>query len=340
MVIRFSAMGDVALVAPIVRSFLSAFPENKLSMVSRPKFSAFFSESERFRFLPADVDKMYSGLIGIMRLFNQLRQHKPDVVIDLHDHLRSRLLCFMFRLYGAKVVRFQKGRHEKRALTRAKDKSREQLPHTVDRYHQAFHAAGFSFPIVPAPYVVPTVETKKKVGAWLHEKNLVHDNLWIGLAPFAAHQSKIWPIQNYREVIRMALQKLNCRFFLFGGGPIELEFFNQLKNEFPKHCVVAAGELKLHEEIALMGHLDKMLCVDSSNMHLAALAGVPTVSIWGGTHTATGFGAYGKLTHKILEVSVDELTCRPCSVYGRETCLRGDFACLTRIKPEQVVNNL
>ena len=104
--------------------------------------------------------------------------------------------------------------------------------------------------------------------------------------------------------------------------------------------MVVAGQLKMKQEVALMTQLDLMLCVDSSNMHLAALLGIPLLSIWGGTHPDVGFGPYGKGEESIIQVSREELPCRPCSVYGKEKCYRGDFACLTNITPEYVVKRM
>jgi ADP-heptose:LPS heptosyltransferase len=86
--------------------------------------------------------------------------------------------------------------------------------------------------------------------------------------------------------------------------------------------------------------LDLMLCVDSSNMHLAALSGTKLLSIWGGTHPDVGFGPYNYDDQSILQISREVLPCRPCSTYGTEKCYRGDFACLTFIKPEQVVKRM
>ena len=115
LVLRFSAMGDVALIAPMVKSFQEAYSDHRITIASRPKFSVFFDNSNpNVKFFPADVDKTYVGLPGIVKLFGHLRKLNPTVVIDLHDHLRSRLLCFLFRLLGVPVVRFNKGRKEKK----------------------------------------------------------------------------------------------------------------------------------------------------------------------------------------------------------------------------------
>ena len=163
---------------------------------------------------------------------------------------------------------------------------------------------------------------------------------WIGIAPFAMHTSKIWPLNNYEELISRMIEKSSFKFFLFGGGTAEIDFFTALQKKFPAHIVVVAGQLKLKQELALMEMLDIMLCVDSSNMHLAALMGTPLLSIWGGTHTDVGFGPFGMGEESIIQISRNELTCRPCSVYGREKCLRGDFACLAWITPERVSDQI
>ena len=126
------------------------------------------------------------------------------------------------------------------------------------------------------------------------------------------------------------------KFFLFGGGKNEIDFFVALQKKFPQDCVVVAGQLNLSQELALMNKLDKMISVDSSNMHLAALLGIPTITLWGGTHPDVGFAPFGNQGEIKIQVPTEVLSCRPCSVYGKETCYRGDFACMTGIKAVDV----
>jgi ADP-heptose:LPS heptosyltransferase len=101
-----------------------------------------------------------------------------------------------------------------------------------------------------------------------------------------------------------------------------------------------AGRLKLPQEITLMTHLDLMVCTDSPNMHLATMVNTPVLSIWGGTHPDVGFAPFAKGEESIIHISRAELGCRPCSVNGKETCFRGDFACLNTITPEMVVERV
>lgn len=337
LVLRLSAMGDVALLAPVFKSFTATYPKHTIVLVTRPKFAVFFDGFKNVRCFPADVDKHFSGFLGIFRLFFSLRPIRPTLVIDAHDHLRTRLISFLFRLSGTKIFRFDKGRAEKKEITRKHNKKLHQLKHTVERYADAFLKAGFALNLLSTPAFAPKYTVEENTAQWLASKNISKTSPWIGVAPFAAHVSKIWPLDRYERVIEKCLSQANAHFFLFGGGKPEVEFFETLVKKFPNHCTCVAGQLKLPEEMALMTQLDLMLCTDSSNMHLAALNGVPTLSIWGGTHPATGFGPWGS-NHQILQT--DALPCRPCSVFGTATCHRGDFACLTSISEHQVVATL
>lgn len=334
-------MGDVALLVPVIKSLVARHKEIEVTVVTRPKFAPFFYDIERVIAFPADVDYTFNGLFGMRDLFKTLiRKSQYDVVIDMHDHIRTVILRTLFRLFGTDVVVFDKGRKSKKAFTRKENKLTSPLLHTVDRYKLAFEKAGFSFPMCQAPYFELNDSLYAAASGWLAQKNLNKNEKWIGIAPFAMHATKIWPLENYASVIEQVIQKMPAKFFLFGGGPREVKYFESLKQKFPSHCEIAAGQLKIRQEIALMQKLDLMLSVDSSNMHLSALAGVPVLSIWGGTHPNVGFGPYGKSEESIIQISTSELPCRPCSVYGRETCFVGGFPCLTRITSDHIAEKI
>lgn len=341
LVMRFSAMGDVVLLVPVIRSLVAAYPDVEVTVVTRPKFASFFTDIERVVPFPADVDYTYNGIFGMRELFRKLlRKGNYSVVMDMHDHIRTIIMRNLFKLFGMPVVVFDKGRDAKKKFTQKENKQTTPLPHTVERYREAFERAGFPFEMLPPPHLSVRDTAQQEVTAWLEQGALTKQERWIGLAPFAMHTSKIWPVYQYREVIRLLSEAMPVRFFLFGGGDKEVQFFETLRSEFPDHCTIVAGQLKIKQELALMQQLDLMLCVDSSNMHLATMMNTPLLSIWGGTHPDVGFGPYGRGPESILQVSREELPCRPCSVYGRETCPRGDFACLHLITPETVVQRI
>jgi ADP-heptose:LPS heptosyltransferase len=86
-----------------------------------------------------------------------------------------------------------------------------------------------------------------------------------------------------------------------------------------------------------MSHLDVMISMDSANMHLASLTGIPVVSIWGATHPYAGFMGWKQSQDNAIQIPMD---CRPCSIFGQKPCRRGDYACMTNIRPETIVEKI
>lgn len=334
-------MGDVALLVPAVKSLTAAHPDVEVTVVTRPKFAPFFYDLERVITFPADIDYTYTGIFGMRDLFRALvKKGDYDLFIDMHSNIRTVILRTLFKMFGTRVIVFDKGRKEKKAWARKDNKITRPLIHTVERYRRAFEKAGFPFTLLNPPYFSLNDSLYAAASDWLTQKKLQKNERWIGIAPFAMHVSKIWPVENYAEVIRNILERTDAKFFMFGGGEKEVRFFESLQKQFPDKIVIAAGVLKLRQEMALMQQLDLMLSVDSSNMHLATLAGIPVLSIWGGTHPDVGFGPFKKGADSVMQISRDELPCRPCSVYGRETCPVGGFPCQTRITAAMVAQRI
>ena len=153
LVIRLSAMGDVALIVPVIRSLVRAHTDVEVTIVTRPRFAPFFYDIERVTVFAADVDYTYNGFFGIRELFRALiKKQAYDIVVDLHDHIRTKILRSFFRVFFSDVIVFDKGRRNKNAFSRKKNKITVPLPHTVKRYQAAFAKAGYAFDLIPPPY--------------------------------------------------------------------------------------------------------------------------------------------------------------------------------------------
>ncbi|HYG04632.1 MAG TPA: glycosyltransferase family 9 protein [Chryseosolibacter sp.] len=341
-VVRFSALGDVALLVPVVRSLVATYQDVEVTVVTRPKTAPLFYDIERVVVFPADVDYTYTGVFGMLELFKTLMKkgRSYEAFIDVHDHIRTMILRTFFRIFGTPVFVFEKGRQEKKAFARKERKITAPLRHTVVRYMQAFEKAGYPFNLLSAPYFSTNEAIETAAAEWLNKNEIIKKERWIGIAPFAMHASKIWPIENYPLVMQHILAQGDVKFFLFGGGEKEVKTLENIQKKFPDNSIVVAGQLKLRQEISIMRRLDLMICIDSANMHFASLSGVPVLSIWGGTHPDVGFSPFGAASDNIVQVSREQLPCRPCSVYGRESCYVGGFPCLTRITPELLADRV
>jgi ADP-heptose:LPS heptosyltransferase len=333
LIIRTSAMGDVALMTPVLRGIREQYPEVELVLLTRHAFKPFFTEIDGLNLFFPDFKKRHKGLLGIVRLFKDIRrQAEIDYVIDLHDVLRSKILCLFFRLLNVPVSVINKGRKGKRLLINGKKKTR--LKHSVDRYCDVFARAGF--PVVPSlgKWIVPSPGIVLKSEFIAEMKGVLN----IGVAPYAKHKLKMWPEMNMVRLLNLLSEKHKCRFWLFGGAE-DSEKLTVLQTKIPG-SISLAGQLGLDEELLFMSKLDLMIAMDSSNMHMAALTGIKVISIWGSTDPLGGFGAWMQPDNFSIRIPVEDLTCRPCTIYGKGECKRGDFACMNWLTPEIVFEKI
>ncbi|MEX0362744.1 MAG: glycosyltransferase family 9 protein, partial [Allomuricauda sp.] len=92
LVIRLSAMGDVAMTIPVLSAVLDAHPEVRFTVLTKKHFAPIFSQLDRVSVYHAEVKTKHKGLIGLWRLYKELSKFKFDAVADLHNVLRSRIL--------------------------------------------------------------------------------------------------------------------------------------------------------------------------------------------------------------------------------------------------------
>jgi ADP-heptose:LPS heptosyltransferase len=331
LVLRFSSMGDVAMTVPVVKALLIQNPEVTVTFVSRPGFKDFFLAIPRLNYIEANLNTDYKGFRGILKLYAHLsKMAKYYAVADLHDNLRTKLLRNLFKLSGKSIVNIDKGRKEKKLLTRFPSKVLQPLKRTIERYADVFRELGFQI-ILDYQLIKAPDDITAEIIAITGEKT----QPWIGITPFAQYKGKILPLVKMEEVIGL-LGSHSVKVFLFGGTLMDEEICAQWELKY-NHVVSIVRRLTMEQELLLINNLNVMLSMDSAGMHLASLRGTPVVSVWGATHHYAGFLGYGQTEHNIV---ADDIECRPCSVYGNKPCFRKDYACLYNINPETVVNKL
>jgi len=329
-VLRFSAMGDVAMVASVLKEFSQQNPTVEIIMVSREAFKPFFDDIKNLTFHAIQPKTTHKGILGLFKLYKELQKYKPNALADLHDNLRSRTVSTFFRFIGIKIKRIDKGRKEKKALTRSVNKIFKPLRQTVERYADVFRALGFkvelSHKLNQRPQIIPE-KAKHLFTSKLNKK--------IGISPFAQHIYKVYPLRKMEEVIA-ELSASGYEIFIFGGGQQEQEMAEEWASNISNtHNLI--GDYHLSEELAIISNLDLMLSMDSSGMHMASLVGIPVVSIWGPTHPYAGFLGYGQSESNCVQI---EHPSRPNSIYGNKPCLCGVESCMDIIDPQTIVNKI
>lgn len=335
LVTRLSALGDVALLVPVLKKFTDEHPEHEIMVLSRSFLQPLFTPLT-VQFYTADVYGKHKGVKGLWKLFRELKSSfKPDVVLDMHSVMRTHLLGNFFKLSGTPLHRINKGRPEKKALTAKTNKVFTQLQHSAERYATVFASAGFDFSFDVENPPLLSYQSAEANTFIAEEITLLEKT--IGIAPFAFHKGKMWPKDNMQQTIE-SLAGQGYEILLF-GGPEDADELSVWAYTLP-NVQNLAGRFDLNTELAIIQKLPLMLTMDSSNMHFAALVGTPVVSIWGATHPFAGFAPLGKQAKNYIQIPQKALSCRPCSVFGNKPCWRGDYACLQGIEAQEVTKKL
>lgn len=332
-VFRLSAMGDVAMTVPVLRAFIAQNPDVKITFVSKGFLKPLFEGLKNVDFFEAEVTTKHKGFSGLFQLYKELKALKPTHFADLHNVLRSKVVRFFFSLFTKiPVAQIDKGRAEKKALTRKENKIFKQLKTSHERYADVFRKLDFDVDLTKSVTVQKEVLNESNT-AILGEK----ERKWIGIAPFAAFASKMYPLDAMEEVIQTLSEK-GYQILLF-GGKAEVAVLSQFEKQF-ENVICVAGKLGgLKNELNLISNVDLMLSMDSGNAHFAAMQGVKTITLWGNTHPFAGFAPFNQPKEYCILPDLEKYPLLPCSIYGNKT-FEGYEDVMRSIDPETIVEKI
>lgn len=329
LVIRLSAMGDVAMTVPVLKAFTQQYPEVKITVLTREFFKPFFRDLPNVEVFAADLKKKHKGVLGLFKLSRQLKKLKIDAIADLHNVLRTKILKFFF--FGRVFEQLDKGRTEKKALI--KGELFRQLKTMHQRYADVFNGLGYEIDLF-------RIEESKN-----HKLNdevidvIGNDDgkrKRIGIAPFAQYESKMYPLDLLEVVIERMSKKY--KILLFGGGEREVNVLEAFQDKY-ENVVNLAGKFNIDEELNIISNLDAMLSMDSGNGHLAAMLGIKVVTIWNVTHPFAGFAPFNQSKeHQILS-DRKQFPLIPTSIYGNKYP-EGYKEASRTIAPEKVISRV
>lgn len=314
LVIRLSALGDVAILEPVLRQRAEANPE-VLFLVAAPELlQPLFAGIENVRFIPTSKKQ------SPWALFKYFKGLLPQQVADMHHVNKVILVDWLFRLIGIPVVSIRKHDGTNKPSWR--------------RYDEVFDRCNLR-PGKSMPLLMNSNDALSLDVRYWQPKSADGQQLLVGIAPFAQHAGKIWPTELTERLVAMLSERGTCRVLLF-GSMAESGLLQSWAERYPR-VESHAGRHSFAEELRIISTLNVMVSMDSANMHFASCMGVPVVSIWGATHPSRGF--YGWRQNPDWAVQAD-MPCRPCSKYGNKPCKRGNYPCLAAVSPEQVFDKI
>lgn len=324
LIIRFSSFGDIvqcsSVVEPIRRTFNIRSPKSEIHWATRKDFDFLVG-------LNAEVDKVLSfdknlGFIGLIKFALLLRAENYTHVYDAHNNLRSNFikLLLMTRLNIPNLI------------TRSKDRwKRILLFHfRINKFPKPFK--GIESYLAPLKKWGVGATDDSRFVKWKFTKevenkinSLIGTSKIIALVPSAAWEMKRWPLDHWKELIRL-LPEFN--FVVLGGK--EDVFCQELADIDPARVQNLAGKLSLVESCQLIEKSSLVISADTGLLHVADVLGVKALSLMG----PTAFGFTMSSLIKTLEV---DLPCRPCTKDGRGKCSQAVWQrCMVEILPSKV----
>ncbi|MBS1681055.1 MAG: glycosyltransferase family 9 protein [Bacteroidetes bacterium] len=311
LIIRFSSIGDIVLTTPVIRC-LKTQTDAEVHYVTKNQYETILKNNPY-------IDKLFLLKENLDVLIADLKKEKYDVVIDLHNNLRTRIVKWKL---GVKSYRFNKLNIEKWLMVNFKI---NKLPdvHIVDRYMATVQSLGVKLDALGLDYFIP--ENDEVPWEWFPE---THHKGFVAYAIGAQHETKKLPVGRMIELC----EKINRPMVLLGGKEdfengeaVRNAFENQSKNEI---IFNACGKFNLNQSASILKKSDLVFSHDTGLMHIAAALKKEVYSIWGNTIPAFGMYPFRTTYHSLENTNLD---CRPCSKIGYHKCPKGHFKCMNEL---------
>ena len=309
LVIRFHAIGDVAITLPSCVGLRNRFRMARIDFVTGRESEPLPAALHLFDAVMAINVRgsRWSRLVRVLLLGIRLGFHRYDLVIDLQRNWMSRLLRRLsFPAAWSEFDRF--------------------APRPGERVEETFHAAGVAGGAIPdLPIRSELIRRGRKL---LEAKGWDGSERLILLNPAGLWETRNWPMANYTRFSRRWMDREPVRFVLLGTERIRRKAA-QLEEVLGTSILNLVGGTSLDEALGVLQHCSLVLTEDSGLMHMAWTSGIPTLALFGSSRHdwSTPLGEHTRCLHS------GDLPCGACM---EPTCRFEDVHCLTRFSPDQV----
>lgn len=325
LLVRFSAIGDILLLTPLVRALRRKHPDARLTVVTRTGFAPLLERNPRISEVIG-----WDPLTSLPDLGRRLRDLDFTHRLDLHDSVRSRLLRWHA---GGPWTTYPKHRLARAALIHTHRDLYRDRRHVAERYFDA--ARGLE--VTPDGGSLEMFLSRSDLEAaegFLAARRLGQSRQLIAVAPGAAHFTKRWPTHHWIALVRRLVEAGNDVIVL--GGPQDLAIGEAVAAAGGEFAATAAGAFDLPGSAALLKRTRALVSGDTGLMHLATAVETPVIALFGPTVEQFGFFPY-RAKSAVLQ---RELSCRPCSAHGGPRCPLKHHRCLQDLQPGDVLEAL
>jgi len=315
LIVRLSSLGDILLSTPLIRSIKVRFPKTKIDFVVREKYKDLLLLNPHLRNIfiyNYDEEKLKI-------LQNKTRENNYDLIIDLQNNFKSRLLL---KCYSSSVIRFKKNNINKFLLVHFKINKLKNSKQIAVRYASTLE--NFQLDDKGLQLITDKIPNPVLNGV---------ENL-IGICPGSKHFTKMWPEEYFIQLAKL-LEENHYKVVLFGGKD-DAKVCERISSKLSS-VINLCNNNNILQTAADMKCCKVIYCNDSGLMHTATAVNVPVIAFFGSTVKEFGFTPYNS---KNLILENNSLSCRPCTHIGRDSCPEEHFKCMKEITPQLAFEKL
>ncbi|MBI4418693.1 MAG: glycosyltransferase family 9 protein, partial [Ignavibacteriales bacterium] len=251
MVIRFSSIGDIVLSTPLLRALRSRFPKSQIDFLVRKDYADLIRNNPNIN-LTYEFDTT-AGFAGLRQMKRTLRSEGYDLIVDLHNSIRSR---YIRSIRGVReIVVVDKRIPERTLLVKFKKNTYKEIVPVAERYIETLKGYGVAPDGKGVELHLPD-EVLFGVASRVAKLRLNRFERVLGLCPFARHATKEWPAERFAGIGRRFLEEMAGAVMIFGGR-VDVARSTTLSAAIRSHAgddrvIDWTGELSLAESAAAL----------------------------------------------------------------------------------------
>ncbi|WP_018993479.1 MULTISPECIES: glycosyltransferase family 9 protein [unclassified Thioalkalivibrio] len=274
-ILRFSALGDVTHMTPVVRTLQHEWPDTRLTWVVGRAEHALVGDIPDVEFRIFDKT---AGWAGYRELWRQLRGERFDVLLHNQFAMRANIASLGIRA----DLRLGYDRARSRDLHGLFINAR--IPphpgqHVIDIYFSFIETLGIRRRHMVWDIPVPEDATARA------RDEIPDDTPTLVISPCSSHPLRNWTAEGCAQVADHAFRTHGLQV-LITGGPSELE--RQMGEATLKHSQFShrslVGATSIKEMLAILGRATAVVSPDSGPAHMANAMGTPVIGLYACTN--------------------------------------------------------
>ncbi len=270
-VVRFSALGDVVMVAAAVRALQRSLPHAEITWITSPLAYALLKGMEGVNF---EVMEKPRSLADYRAFYRAFRHRQFDVVLAMQANLRINLLYPA--LHAPLKIGFDRTRARELQWLFCNRRIPFRDAHLVDSF-LSFVETLTGEPAA-AIWDLPVDESDLR---WAREQLQPLPKPWVAIHPHASKTERNWLPERYAEVVKQAVARWQCGILLTGGNsPAEQVLCEQLAQLAPGHTLNLCGKTTPRQLAALLSLADVLIAPDTGAVHIARAMNIPVIGLY------------------------------------------------------------